>query len=126
MKKRLCILWTVAICVISGCNILDLPGAERNLGENTAQNIQELRGAHYAKLNSIGCLHYPDVETAMLANRRGDFDTIDNLVREKKCFVVPTDKDIYITERVKGDIVSVKLKGSTQLFYTVRSSLVLK
>ncbi len=62
----------------------------------------------------------------MLAKNRSDFETIDHLIREKRCFVIPTGIDIFVKERVKGDIVSAKLKDSTQLFYTVRSNLVLE
>jgi hypothetical protein len=124
MTKHLCILLIVAMCVIPGCGLVDVPGAEKLRGENTEQNEMDLQGKRYAKLNTIGCTQYPDIETVISAQRRSDFDTIDHLIREKKCFVVPTDKDIFISARVKGDIVSAKLKGETQLFYTVRTSLV--
>lgn len=82
--------------------------------------VTELTGPHYAKLNSIGCLNPVDMEKA----NGGNFETIDNLVREKRCFVIPTDTDIIIKERVKGDIVRAMSKDSKQLFYTVRSNLV--
>ena len=121
MRKYLCILLTVAICIISGCTeFRDLFPA----GDNTQPSAEELKGKHYAKLNSIGCLDSNDMETAKLANNRSDFETIDHLIREKRCFVIPTGTDIFINKRVKDDIVSAKFKGSTQVFYTVRSNLV--
>lgn len=128
MRKRLCILLAVAICVISGCGSLNelFPDSGKQSGENTQETSFELVGKHYAKLNSIGCLNSNDMETAMLAKNRSDFETIDHLIREKRCFVIPTGIDIFVKERVKGDIVSAKLKDSTQLFYTVRSNLVLE
>jgi hypothetical protein len=125
MKKRLCILFTVAICVISGCAALsDYFPDSGKLDENTQQNVIELKGKHYAKLNSIGCLESSDAETAMLANSRSDFDTIDHLIREKRCFVIPTGTDIFIIKYGKGDLVSARLKDSKQEFYTGRSNLV--
>jgi hypothetical protein len=121
-------LFAVVISVIPGCFLAfdeDAPSSGMNLGDKTSQ-ATELQGPHYAKLNSIGCLVCNDMEIANAATHKRDFDTIDNLVREKRCFVIPTDADIYINERVRGDIVSVRLKGSTQSFYTVRSTLVAK
>ncbi len=87
---------------------------------------KELQGPHYAKLNSIGCLQYNDIEIIKLPGNQSDFDTIDNLIREKRCFVIPTDTDVFIIQRLKGEIVSAKLGGSTQLFYTVKTNLVAK
>jgi hypothetical protein len=112
----------VAILIISGCMIdPDNPrGLGKDTGDQMSQDVNELKGPHYAKLNSIGCLYYDDLMTA----KKGDFDTIDQMIRDKRCFVLPTDTDIYIKERVQGDVVSAKLKGSTQLFYTVRTNLV--
>lgn len=125
MRKRLCILLTVAICVISGCVALSdyFPDQGKQLEENTQQNVTELKGKHYAKLNSIGCMECSDAETAILANNRSDFDTIDHLIREKRCFVIPTDKDIFINKRVKGDIVSARFKDSKEEFFTAKSNL---
>ncbi len=100
------------------------PNPGKYSDESTQQNVAELKGQHYAKLNSIGCLSSNETETAMLAHKRSDFETIDNLIREKRCFVIPTGADIFIIKYVKGDIVSAKLKGSTQEFYTAKSNLV--
>jgi hypothetical protein len=127
MRKRLCVLLTVAICVISGCAapLSDyFPDRGKQLDENAQQSVIELKGKHYAKLNSIGCLECSDAETAMLANNRSDFDTIDHLIREKRCFVIPTGTDIFINKRVKDDIVSARLKGSKEVFFTAKSNLV--
>ncbi len=127
MRTLLCICLTVTICVISGClfqkgdNALD---PDNQSGGQMRQVTSEIAGPHYAKLNSIGCLNCDDMETTRSANQKGDFDTIDNLIRAKRCFVLPTDTDIYIKERVKGNIVSAKLKDSRQLFYTLASNLV--
>jgi hypothetical protein len=125
MRKRLWILLTVAICVISGCvQLADyFPDQGKQLEENTQQNVTELKGKHYAKLNSIGCLNCSDAETAMSANNRGDFDTVDHLIREKRCFVIPTGTDIFINKRVKGDIVSARFKDSKEVFFTAKSNL---
>ena len=79
----------------------------------------ELQGVHYAKLNSIGCYNRDDVITTKSAN----FDTIDNLIRRDKCFVIPTDKDILLTGRVMDGIVSAKIKDTSYVFYTYRSNL---
>ena len=117
----------VAVCVIPGCFMAfdeDAPGSL--LKSKTVEDPSELTGPHYAKLNSIGCLICDDMEIAQSAKLRSDFDTIDHLVREKRCFVIPTDKDVFINERVKGEIVSAKVKDSALSFYTVRSSLVAK
>jgi len=126
MRKRLYILLTVAICVISGCTQLAdyFPDQGRQLEENTQQNVTELKGKRYAKLNSIGCINCTDAETAILANNRGDFDTIDHLIREKRCFVIPTGRDIFINKRVKVDIVSARFKDSKEEFFTAQSNLV--
>jgi hypothetical protein len=117
---------TVAICIISGCAQMDeyFPNPGKYLDENAQQSVIELKGQHYAKLNSIGCLSSNETETAMLAQKRSDFETIDRLIRDKRCFVIPTGIDIFIIKYVKGDIVSAKLKGSTQEFYTAKSNLV--
>ena len=126
MRKRLCILLAVAICIISGCAQLDdyMPSQGVALSENTKQIGTELQGKHYAKLNSIGCLNSDDAVTAMLANKRSDFETIDHLVRDKRCFVIPTGADIFILKYDKGDIVRARLIDSKQEFYTGRSNLV--
>ncbi|MGA2027380.1 MAG: hypothetical protein ABSH17_10000 [Syntrophobacteraceae bacterium] len=121
MRKRLCILLAVAICIISGCAQL---GEYFPDSTTPPQSVQELRGTHYAKLNSIGCINSDDAETAMLANKRSDFETIDHLIREKRCFVIPTGTDVLIIKYAKGDIVSARLKDSRQEFYTGRSNLV--
>ncbi len=125
MRTILCIFFTVALCAISGCYY---PLGDDTSGKLSSPEISqipvELHGPHYARLNSIGCLQISDMEITNA--HRSDFDTIDNLIREKRCFVLPTDKDIFITERAKGDIVGAKLEGSTQLFYTVRNNLVAK
>jgi hypothetical protein len=55
--------------------------------------------------------------------KSANFETIDKLIKEERCFVIPTDKDVFIKDRAKGDIVSAQLRGSTKLFYTVRSNL---
>jgi len=119
MRKILCIFFTVSLCVISGCSLII---------DDVSPNLVpiELQGPHYAKLNSIGCLQYNDMEMAKLADHRGDHETIDNLIKEKRCFVIPTGTDIFIFDYAKGDIVSAKLQDSTQLFYAVRSNLVAK
>jgi hypothetical protein len=107
---------------ISGC-FIDMDNPKGNLnpsGDKMPQDTNELKGPHYARLNSIGCLYYDDMVTA----KKGDFDIVDQMIRDKRCFVLPTDTDIYIKEHVYGDIVSAKLKGSTQLFYTVKGNLV--
>jgi hypothetical protein len=121
MRTVLCLFLSVAICAISGCTSLDdyLPDTKSRPEENMHPDV-ELQGVHYAKLNSIGCLNCSDMETA----KSGDVDMIDNLIRQKQCFVIPTGTDVFIKERVKGDIVSAMLKGSTQIFYTLKSNLV--
>ncbi len=126
MKKRLCILLIVGICIISGCAQLDdyMPGQGIASSENTKQIGTELQGKHYAKLNSIGCLNSDDAETAMSANKRSDFETIDHLIRDKRCFVIPTGTDIFVIKYAKGDIVRARLIDSKQEFYTGRSNLV--
>jgi len=129
MRNLLCVFLTVVICVIPGCYLPfdeSSTGSGKQSGEKTSGIATELQGPHYAKLNSIGCLLYNDMEMAQSANRKSDYDTIDNLIREKRCFVIPTDTDIFINERVKGDIVSAKIKDSREAFYTVRSNLVAK
>jgi hypothetical protein len=126
MRKILGMFLTVAICVIAGCYSPwgDDPPISGQLEQQKMMQVAvELRGPHYAKLNSIACLQYNDME---VVRRHNDFDTIDNLIREKRCFVIPTDTDIFINERVSGDIVSARLKDSTRSFYTVRSNLVAK
>jgi hypothetical protein len=110
----------VTMSVISSCYSTAFePYLHEKPGEEMSTDI-ELRGAHYAKLNSIGCLQYDDLEMT----KNADFDTIDNLIRSKRCFVIQAGKDILIQERIKGDVVSVKFKGTTQIFYTLRSNLV--
>jgi hypothetical protein len=127
MRKILCIFLTVALCVISGCFIAldDDPGSSANQSRPVLSDIApELLGPHYAKLNSIGCFQYGDME--MANSHRGDFDTIDKLIREKRCFVIPTDIDVFILERARGDIVRAKLGSPAQVFYAVRDNLVAK
>jgi hypothetical protein len=126
MRKILCIFLTAALCAISGCYLPlgDDPSTLEKQSAELSQIAADLRGPHYAKLNSIGCLQISDMEITNA--HRSDFDIIDNLIREKRCFVLPTDKDIFIIERAKGDIVAAKLEGSTHSFYTVRNNLVAK
>lgn len=108
------------MCVISSCLSSEmLPYLHDNPGEEMSPDI-ELRGQHYATLNSIGCFQYNDLQITKTAG----FDTIDNLIKAKRCFVIPAGTDILIQERIEGDVVSVKLKGTTQTFYTVRSNLI--
>jgi hypothetical protein len=129
MRTILCMFLTVALCVISGCYLPlgdDYSDSGKQPHPEISQVAAELRGPHYAKLNSIGCLQYNDMEMTKLDDHQSDFDTIDNLIREKRCFVIPTDTDIFIIERVKGDIVKAKLGDPAQLFYTVRKNLVAK
>ena len=124
MRKLLYVFLPVALFIMSGCN----PFGESVLnpahqpGYNEPSEIVELQGPHYAKLNSIGCNDPKDMEKVKLA----DFETTDNLIRGKRCFVIPTDTDIFVKDRATADIVSAHLKGSTQLFYTVRSNLIAK
>ncbi|MGA2936548.1 MAG: hypothetical protein ABSF52_05535 [Syntrophobacteraceae bacterium] len=129
MRKILCIFLTGALCVISGCYLPlgdDLSDAGKQSRPEISQVASELRGPHYAKLNSIGCLAYSDM--TMANAHRSDFDTIDNLIREKRCFVIPTDTDIFIIKRAKGDIdiVWAKTGDPAQSFYTSRNNLVAK
>ncbi|MGA7491624.1 MAG: hypothetical protein WB930_19960 [Syntrophobacteraceae bacterium] len=125
MRKRLCIVLAVAICIISGCTQLSEYYPDRSkYDDNSQQTPSELKGKHYAKLNSIGCVNSDDAETAISAKKRSDFETIDHLIREKRCFVIPTGTDIFIINYSKGDIVSARLKDSKQEFYTGRSNLV--
>ncbi|MGA3115362.1 MAG: hypothetical protein ABSF90_13135 [Syntrophobacteraceae bacterium] len=131
MRNILCVFIAMAFCVISGCYfaINDDPGNwKKEAQDREPEPSFELRGAHYAKLNSIGCLTYNDLEMANAAHSRSDFDTIDNLIKEKRCLVLPTDKDILIIGHVQGDIVSAKveLEDTTRVFYTKRSNLVVK
>jgi hypothetical protein len=111
------VLLALTICSISGCSLNDefFFGA----GDANVTSDPGLTGAHYARLNSIGCFDYDDIEKI----RSGDTDIIDNLIRQNRCFVIPTDKDIYIQDRVKGDILSARIKDSTQLFYTLKKNL---
>ena len=127
MRNILCVFIAMAFCVISGCYfaINDDPGNwKKEAQDREPEPSFELRGAHYAKLNSIGCLSSNETETAMLAQKRSDFETIDHLIREKRCFVIPTGTDVLIIKYAKGDIVSARLKDSRQEFYTGRSNLV--
>ncbi|MFZ0930501.1 MAG: hypothetical protein WAN11_17985 [Syntrophobacteraceae bacterium] len=131
MRNILCMFLAVAFCVISGCylGINDDPGNWKKEAEDSApQPSFELRGAHYAKLNSIGCLQYNDLEIVNAAHRRNDFDAIDNLIKEKRCFVLPTDKDIFPIREVEGDIVSARTEigDKTLVLYTERSNLAVK
>jgi hypothetical protein len=108
--------WAILIVALGstlGCNQF-LPAD--TTGEST--DI-ELQGAHYAKLNSIGCYNHNDIITTKSA----DFDTIDNLIREKRCFVIPTDKDIFLTGRTMDGIVKAKIGDIKDQFYTYRSNL---
>jgi len=124
MRVLLCICLTAAISVTSGCIFGDNGpfGSGSQAGDKMYQETSELSGPKSAKLNSIGCLSYVDMQT--LIDQHGDFETTDKLIREKRCFVLPTDTEIYVKERVKGDIVSAKLKGSIQLFYTSKNNLI--
>jgi len=82
MRKVLCIFLTAALCFISGCILPldeDLTHPKKEQQPEISQVPAELRGPHYAKLNSIGCLQYSDIEIAIA--HLGDFDTIDNLIR---------------------------------------------
>jgi hypothetical protein len=125
MRKRLCIVLAVAICIISGCTALDEYFPDKSkYDDNSQQTPTELKGKHYAKLNSIGCFNSDDAESAISANKRSDFETIDHLIREKRCFVIPTGTDIFIIKYGKGDLVSARLKDSKQEFYTGRSNLI--
>lgn len=120
MRILLCMFLVVTTCVISSCFSTELiPYMQDKPGEEMSTDV-ELRGAHYAKLNSIGCFQYSDLEEA----RKADFDTIDKLIRTKRCFVIQAGKDILIQERIKDDVVSVKYKGTAQPFYTLKSNLI--
>ena len=124
MKTILYMLLAVAICAISGCTSLGLDKSDpdKQSGDSMHREVHEFQGPHCAKLNSIGCRHYVDLETA----KAGDFATIDNLIKEKRCFVIPTDADVFIKERVKPNMVSAKYRDSKELFYTFESNLIAK
>jgi len=124
MRVLFCACLVLAVCVTFGCGFM--PGNEKfnpetQPGEKMAQDTNELKGAQYAKLNSIGCYNIPDMR--IVAANPGDFDAIDKLIREKRCFVLPTDTDIYVKERAQGDILCVKFRGSTKQFYTIKRYL---
>lgn len=123
MRTLLCVFLIVAVGVMFGCMIT--PGMfttpEGQAGDKMNQETNELKGAHYAKLNAIGCNSFSDMQ--LVASHNNDFEIADKLIREKRCFVIPTNIDIFIKERVQGDIVSAKFRDSAQVFFTVRSSL---
>jgi hypothetical protein len=121
MKAVMCVLLSLTICIIAGCINEQIISAIRDKPGSDDPSDYELRGDHYARLNAIGCYQYDDLQST----RSGDFDIIDKMVREKRCFVLPTDTRIIITERVKGEVVNAKVKGTNQPFYTFRSNLVL-
>jgi hypothetical protein len=124
MREILCIFLAISFCIISGCYLVFDEGSAPQLPTGPI----ELFGEHYAKLNSIGCYQYNDIVTVGLAHNRSDYDTIDNLIKEKRCFVLPTNTDIFIIKRVQDDIVSAKttIEDATLTFYTPRSNLVEK
>ncbi len=108
MRTIFVIFLAEALCIVSGCNSL-----------NPTNEVCNFYGPNYVQSNSIGCKYCKDMEVARL----GDFETVDKLIRNKQCFIIPSETDVFIKERVNGDIVSAKLKGSTQLFYTLESNL---
>lgn len=119
MRTLLCVFLTVAMCIILGCNIYEFFPKSKTPEEDLLYNDIELGGVYYIKLNSIGCFQSNDLEMTKSA----DFETIDNLIKAKRCFVIPTDTVVLIKERTTIDIVNVKRKGSTESFYTVKSNL---
>ena len=122
MKTRIYLLLIVTLCIAFGCDVTKqyfYEDVEKQKGEEM-HTPPEFQNARYAKLNSIGCLEFNDMEKV----KSGGSDTIDNLIRQNRCFVIPTDKDVFIAAIFKGDIVSAKFRGSTQLFYTLRTNLV--
>jgi len=122
MKVVMCVLLSLAICIVAGCMLNDqMISAIRDQPSSDVPPDLELRGDHYAKLNAIGCYQYDDLQST----KSGDFDIIDKMVREKRCFVLPTDTNIVITERVKGEVVHAKVKDTTKAFFTFRNNLVL-
>jgi hypothetical protein len=124
MKTILYMLVVVAICAISGCSPFnfDTSDPDRQSGADLHREVHEFQAPHYAKLNSIGCRDYGDLELT----KSGNFETVDNLIKEKRCFVIPADADVFISERVKTNIVSAKYRDSRELFYTFESNLVAK
>lgn len=111
--------WTVLI-VSLGCTLCcNLFSPVDKTYENTDV---ELIGVHYAKLNSIGCYARQD----LIAIKSASFETIENFIREKKCFVIPTDKDIILNGRAMDGIVDARIKGANEAFYTYRSNLSFK
>ena len=124
MRKFLYLVIIAASCLIPGCFGFDtIPlHSEQQSGEQL-QPEAGLQGAHNAKLNSIGCVYLSDV---IKITKGADFETVSTLIKEERCFVIPTNTDVFIKERIQDDIVSVKLRDSKQLFYTVRSNLIMK
>lgn len=123
MKKLLFISLIASTCFIWGCTLWsDAPKTENKPEDELQSHLNELQGPHYAKLNSIGCVNYSD----MAVLKSGHFDTIDSLIREKRCFPLPTDVDILVIERSGGDIVKAKIKDEPRYFYTFINNLVAK
>ena len=121
MKIHIYVLAILTLCIAFGCdNLKDYfyEDVTTLKGEQLHQDA-ELQGARYAKLNSIGCLDLNDMEKAKSAGS----DTIEDLIKQKRCFVIPTNTDIFIADRVRSDIVSAKFRGSTQLFFTLKTNL---
>lgn len=120
MRMLLCLLLIMAMFVTVGC--FNSQMLEEDHSGPDAYADFELRGPHFAKLNTVGCLLYDD----FIMTKSGNFDTIDNLVKEKRCFALPTNKVILITGRAKGEIVNAKIQESGQVFYTDRRNLILQ
>ena len=90
---------------------------------NTFQS-KDINVPYHAKPNTIACMTYENIKYANESALRSDYATVNTLLQQKSCFIVPTDQELYILEyKDNGEIANVHSQNDLFSFWLLRSNL---
>ena len=103
--------------------VLTLPACSANIHQSANQNQNNIRSYH-AKQDTIVCMTYHNLKYLHQSMLQSDYATVNTLLQQKACYVVPTDQEIFISEfRDNGEVVNAHFKDDPFGFWVLYNNL---
>jgi len=103
--------------------VLTLPACIADINQSGTKPENALRPYH-AKPDTIVCLNYANLKYLYKSMSQSDYSSVNTLLQQKACYVVPTDQEIFVSEfRDNGEIAYAHLKDDYFSFWVLYSNL---
>jgi len=101
--------------------VLALSACTTGTGPNASQNSPR---PYHAKPDTIACMTYANLKYLSKSMSQSDYATVNTLVQQKACCVLPTDQELFIVEfRDNGEIVNARIKDDPFTVWVLFSNL---